>query len=100
MVLESISGIRALSVAGLAIAAAFFSKQTASIIGVGLGVGLLAVNWRRALVCGGAAAGSPPGYERRQPEQGTLHRVVRENLRTPPEGHRSGRVASFAPFGG
>ena len=26
--------------------------------------------------------GSPPGYERRRPEQGTLHRVVRENLLT------------------
>ena len=38
--------------AGLVIAAAFFSKQTASIIGVGLGVGLLIVNWRRGLVYG------------------------------------------------
>ena len=38
------------------IAAAFFSKQTASIIGVGLGVGLLIVNWRRGLVYGGVAA--------------------------------------------
>jgi hypothetical protein len=26
--------------------------------------------------------GSPPGYERRRPEQGTLHRVVRENFQT------------------
>jgi hypothetical protein len=26
--------------------------------------------------------GSPPGYERRRPEQGTLHKVVRENLQT------------------
>ena len=42
--------------AGLVMAAAFFSKQTASIIGVGLGVGLLIVNWRRALVYGTAAA--------------------------------------------
>jgi hypothetical protein len=42
--------------AGLVIAAAFFTKQTASIMGVGLGVGLLIVNWRRALVYGGAAA--------------------------------------------
>ena len=41
--------------AGLVMAAAFFSKQTASIMGVGLGVGLLIVNWRRALVYGGAA---------------------------------------------
>jgi hypothetical protein len=44
------------AVAGLVIAAAFFSKQTASIVGVGLGVGLLIVNWRRGLVYGGAAA--------------------------------------------
>jgi hypothetical protein len=42
--------------AGLVIAAAFFSKQTASIMGVGLGVGLLMVNWRRGLVYGGATA--------------------------------------------
>jgi hypothetical protein len=27
-------------------------------------------------------SGSPPGYERRRPEQGTLHKVVRENLQT------------------
>jgi hypothetical protein len=26
--------------------------------------------------------GSPPGYQRRRPEQGTLHKVVRENLPT------------------
>ena len=38
------------ALAGLAIALAFFSKQTASIIGVGLGLGLLVVNWRRGLV--------------------------------------------------
>ena len=43
------------AVAGLVIAAAFFTKQTASIMGVGLGVGLLMVNWRRALVYGGVA---------------------------------------------
>jgi hypothetical protein len=47
---------RSAAVAGLVMAAAFFSKQTASIIGVGLGVGLLIVNWRRALVYGGVAA--------------------------------------------
>jgi len=29
-----------------------------------------------------AAGDNPPGYERRRPEAGTLHRVVRENLRT------------------
>jgi hypothetical protein len=47
---------RSAAVAGLVMAAAFFSKQTASIMGVGLGVGLLMVNWRRALVYGGVAA--------------------------------------------
>jgi len=44
------------AVAGLAIAAAFFTKQTASIMGVGLGIGLLIVNWRRGLVYGAVAA--------------------------------------------
>jgi hypothetical protein len=42
--------------AGVVIALAFFSKQTASIVGVGLGLGLLIVNWRRGLVYGAAAA--------------------------------------------
>jgi hypothetical protein len=42
--------------AGVVIALAFFCKQTASIVGVGLGLGLLAVNWRRGLVYGAAAA--------------------------------------------
>ena len=42
--------------AGMVMAAAFFSKQTAGVVGVGLGVGLLIVDWRRALVYGGAAA--------------------------------------------
>jgi hypothetical protein len=49
-------GWKSAAAAGLVMAAAFFSKQTASIIGVGLGVGLLMVNWRRALVYGAAAA--------------------------------------------
>jgi hypothetical protein len=44
------------ALAGLVIALAFFSKQTASIIGVGLGLGLLVVNWRRGLIFGGVAA--------------------------------------------
>jgi hypothetical protein len=44
------------AVAGLVITAAFFTKQTASIMGVGLGVGLLIVNWRRGLVYGAVAA--------------------------------------------
>jgi hypothetical protein len=50
-------GLReASAAAGLVSAAAFFSKQTASIIGVGLGVGLLIANRRRGLVYGAAAA--------------------------------------------
>jgi hypothetical protein len=47
--------------AGLVIAAAFFSKQTASIVGIGLGVGLLIANWRRGLVYGGVAAAAVAG---------------------------------------
>jgi hypothetical protein len=42
--------------AGLAIALAFFTKQTASIIGVCVGLGLLVASWRRGLVYGVAAA--------------------------------------------
>lgn len=42
--------------AGVTIALGFFAKQTASIIGVGLGLGLLIANWRRGLVYGAAAA--------------------------------------------
>jgi len=41
--------------AGVAIALAFFTKQTASIVGVGLGLGLLLVSWRRGLAYGAAA---------------------------------------------
>ena len=44
------------ALAGLVIAAAFFTKQTASVMGVGLGIGLLIVNWRRGLVYGATAA--------------------------------------------
>jgi hypothetical protein len=44
------------ALAGLAIALAFFTKQTASVVGVGIGVGLLVAGWRRALVYGGVAA--------------------------------------------
>jgi hypothetical protein len=50
------SSWKSAAVAGLVIATAFFTKQTASIMGVGLGVGLLIVNWRRGLVYGAAAA--------------------------------------------
>jgi hypothetical protein len=42
--------------AGLLIALAFFTKQTASLVGVSLGLGLLVTSWRRGLVYGGTAA--------------------------------------------
>lgn len=44
------------AVAGLAIALAFFTKQTAVLLGVGVGVGLLLTNWRRGLIYGVVAA--------------------------------------------
>jgi hypothetical protein len=50
------AGWRSAALAGLAIALGFFAKQTASIMGVGIGIGLLVANWRRGLVYGGAAA--------------------------------------------
>ncbi|MDX2022945.1 MAG: hypothetical protein SF187_22110 [Deltaproteobacteria bacterium] len=42
--------------AGALVALAFLTKQTASLMGIALGVALLAVAWRRALVYGGVAA--------------------------------------------
>ena len=48
---------RSAAVAGLLIALGFFAKQTATIVGIGIGVGLLIANWRRGLVYGAAAAG-------------------------------------------
>jgi hypothetical protein len=42
--------------AGVLIALGFFAKQTATIVGIGIGVGLLVANWRRGLVYGAAAA--------------------------------------------
>jgi hypothetical protein len=44
--------------AGSAIALAFFTKQTASLIGISIGLGLLVASWRRGLVYGGIAAGA------------------------------------------
>jgi hypothetical protein len=42
--------------AGVLIALGFFTKQTATIIGIGIGVGLLVANVRRGLVYGASAA--------------------------------------------
>ena len=49
-------GYRSAVAAGVLIALAFFTKQTASLVGVSLGVGLLVAHWRRGLVYGLAAA--------------------------------------------
>jgi hypothetical protein len=49
-------GLRSAAVAGLLIALAFFTKQTASVIGLCIGAGLLVANWRRGLVYGAVAA--------------------------------------------
>ena len=47
---------RLAAAAGLLIALAFFTKQTASILGISLGLGLLLASWRRGLVYGAVAA--------------------------------------------
>jgi hypothetical protein len=49
-------GYRSAVAAGVLIALAFFTKQTASLVGVSLGVGLLVAHWRRGVVYGMAAA--------------------------------------------
>jgi hypothetical protein len=49
-------GLKSAALAGLFIALGFFAKQTASIVGLGLGLGLLVANFRRGLVYGAAAA--------------------------------------------
>jgi hypothetical protein len=49
-------GYRSAAAAGLLIALAFFCKQTASIVGLSLGAGLLVLHWRRGLVYGAVAA--------------------------------------------
>ena len=43
--------------AGALIALAFFTKQTASIPGIAIGIGLLIANWRRGVIYGSVAAG-------------------------------------------
>jgi hypothetical protein len=48
-------GGKSAALAGLLVALAFFTKQTASLIGVALGAGLLVASWRRALVYAAAA---------------------------------------------
>jgi hypothetical protein len=52
------TGWKSAAASGVAIALAFFTKQTAAIVGVGIGIGLLIANWRRGLSYGVAAAGS------------------------------------------
>jgi hypothetical protein len=49
-------GFQSAALAGLLMALGFFAKQTASIVGIGLGLGLLVANFRRGLVYGLAAA--------------------------------------------
>jgi hypothetical protein len=44
------------AIAGALVALGFFSKQTATVMGIGIGVGLLVANPRRGLVYGGVAA--------------------------------------------
>jgi hypothetical protein len=43
------------ALAGVLIALGFFTKQTATIVGIGIGVGLLVANFKRALVYGAVA---------------------------------------------
>jgi hypothetical protein len=52
------TGWKSAAASGVSIALAFFTKQTASIVGVGIGIGLLIANWRRGLSYGVAAATS------------------------------------------
>ena len=49
-------GWKSAALAGLLIALGFFAKQTATVVGTGLGLGLLVANFRRGLVYGLAAA--------------------------------------------
>jgi uncharacterized membrane protein YphA (DoxX/SURF4 family) len=50
------AGLEERCLAGLLIALGFFTKQTATILGIGLGLGMLVANVRRGLVYGLAAA--------------------------------------------
>lgn len=49
-------GWKSAAIAGALIALGFFAKQTATILGIGIGVGMLVANWRRGLVYGATAA--------------------------------------------
>jgi hypothetical protein len=49
-------GWKSAAIAGALIALGFFTKQTATILGIGIGVGLLVSSWRRGLVYGASAA--------------------------------------------
>jgi hypothetical protein len=49
-------GTASAAAAGLLIALAFFTKQTASLLGVAIGLGLLVAGWRRGIAYGLAAA--------------------------------------------
>ena len=49
-------GWKSAAMAGLLITLGFFTKQTATILGIGLGLGLLVANFRRGLVYGVVAA--------------------------------------------
>jgi hypothetical protein len=49
-------GWKSAALAGLLIALGFFAKQTATILGIGLGLGLLVTNFRRGIVYGLTAA--------------------------------------------
>ena len=53
---ETRRAYRTVAAAGVLIALAFFTKQTASLVGVSLGLGLLVASWRRGLVYGAVAA--------------------------------------------
>ena len=50
------TGWKSAAASGVAIGLAFFTKQTASIVGAGICMGLLIANWRRGLSYGVAAA--------------------------------------------
>jgi hypothetical protein len=47
---------RSAALAGVVIALAFFTKQTASLVGMAIGTGLLVCHWRRGLIYGLAAS--------------------------------------------
>jgi hypothetical protein len=49
-------GWKSAALAGALIALGFFAKQTATILGLGIGGGLLVANWRRGMVYGATAA--------------------------------------------